>query len=255
MRARTSGGHAARRRAHLRSEVGDRVRGSARRRSAIATASTGPASARDYDRIRDHIAAASCPGFDDFNARVRVARRVHAAERRPRQPHVRDRQRQGRADGQPRSSRSRCREGRLLLQTVRSHDQYNTTIYGLDDRYRGISQGRRVVFVQPDDLADARAGRRRRSSTSSASGATAPSGGRPAFRVVGLPRRRRHLRGLLPRGQRPRAARQHRRPQRHPHLEVGRRPPRAHLKDRPGAERQPGPSDSEYCRRAWGNRS
>ena len=44
--------------------------------------------------------------------------------------------------------------GRLLLQTVRSHDQYNTTIYGLDDRYRGISQGRRVVFVQPDDLAD-----------------------------------------------------------------------------------------------------
>ncbi|MGI8664369.1 MAG: FdhF/YdeP family oxidoreductase [Acidimicrobiales bacterium] len=43
--------------------------------------------------------------------------------------------------------------GRLLLQTVRSHDQFNTTIYGLDDRYRGISQGRRVVFVHPDDLA------------------------------------------------------------------------------------------------------
>ena len=43
--------------------------------------------------------------------------------------------------------------GRLLLQTVRSHDQYNTTIYGLDDRYRGIEQGRRVVFVNPVDLA------------------------------------------------------------------------------------------------------
>ncbi|MFW6775506.1 FdhF/YdeP family oxidoreductase [Nocardioides sp. CPCC 205120] len=42
--------------------------------------------------------------------------------------------------------------GRLLLQTVRSHDQYNTTIYGRDDRYRGISGGRRVVFVHPDDL-------------------------------------------------------------------------------------------------------
>ena len=38
-------------------------------------------------------------------------------------------------------------EGHLLLQTVRSHDQFNTTIYGLDDRYRGIKQGRRVVFV------------------------------------------------------------------------------------------------------------
>lgn len=42
-------------------------------------------------------------------------------------------------------------EGRLLLQTLRSHDQYNTTIYGLDDRYRGIKNGRRVVLVHPDD--------------------------------------------------------------------------------------------------------
>ena len=43
-------------------------------------------------------------------------------------------------------------EGRLLLQTLRSHDQFNTTIYGLDDRYRGIKGGRRVVFVHPDDI-------------------------------------------------------------------------------------------------------
>ncbi len=43
-------------------------------------------------------------------------------------------------------------EGRLLMQTLRSHDQYNTTIYGLDDRYRGIKNGRRVVFVHPDDI-------------------------------------------------------------------------------------------------------
>jgi len=45
-------------------------------------------------------------------------------------------------------------EGRLLLQTIRSHDQFNTTIYGLDDRYRGIHGGRRVVFVNPDDVRD-----------------------------------------------------------------------------------------------------
>jgi molybdopterin-dependent oxidoreductase alpha subunit len=44
--------------------------------------------------------------------------------------------------------------GHLLLQTVRSHDQFNTTIYGLDDRYRGIKGGRRVVFVNTDDLRD-----------------------------------------------------------------------------------------------------
>ncbi|MCW2495175.1 molybdopterin dinucleotide binding domain-containing protein, partial [Jatrophihabitans sp.] len=44
--------------------------------------------------------------------------------------------------------------GHLLLQTLRSHDQFNTTIYGLDDRYRGIKGGRRVVFVSTDDLRD-----------------------------------------------------------------------------------------------------
>ncbi len=44
-------------------------------------------------------------------------------------------------------------EGRLLLQSLRSHDQFNTTIYGLDDRYRGVSGGRRVVFLHRDDIA------------------------------------------------------------------------------------------------------
>lgn len=43
-------------------------------------------------------------------------------------------------------------DGHLLLQSLRSHDQYNTTIYGLDDRYRGIAGGRRVVFVRPSDI-------------------------------------------------------------------------------------------------------
>ncbi|GAA3068664.1 hypothetical protein GCM10020000_61390 [Streptomyces olivoverticillatus] len=51
----------------------------------------------------------------------------------------------------PRRIPHRPPEGRLLLQTLRSHDQYNTTIYGLDDRYRGIKNGRRVVLVHPDD--------------------------------------------------------------------------------------------------------
>ncbi|MBG0567136.1 FdhF/YdeP family oxidoreductase [Actinoplanes aureus] len=44
--------------------------------------------------------------------------------------------------------------GRLVLQTLRSHDQFNTTIYGLDDRYRGIRSGRRVVFISAADLAE-----------------------------------------------------------------------------------------------------
>src|SRR5262249_41967511 len=43
--------------------------------------------------------------------------------------------------------------GELLMTTVRSHDQFNTAIYGLNDRYRGVYRGRRVIFVHPDDLA------------------------------------------------------------------------------------------------------
>ncbi|GAB3658469.1 FdhF/YdeP family oxidoreductase [Nocardioides korecus] len=45
-------------------------------------------------------------------------------------------------------------EGRLALQTLRSHDQFNTTIYGLSDRYRGIEGGRRVIFLHRDDIRD-----------------------------------------------------------------------------------------------------
>ncbi|EXF44490.1 molybdopterin oxidoreductase subunit alpha [Pseudomonas sp. BAY1663] len=40
----------------------------------------------------------------------------------------------------------------LILQTLRSHDQYNTTLYGLDDRYRGVKGMREVVFVNPADI-------------------------------------------------------------------------------------------------------
>ena len=49
--------------------------------------------------------------------------------------------------------RTTLADGELLMMTIRSHDQFNTTIYGLDDRYRGIHGGRRVVLVHRDDLA------------------------------------------------------------------------------------------------------
>ena len=42
---------------------------------------------------------------------------------------------------------------RIVLQTSRSHDQFNTTIYGLDDRYRGIHDGRRIIYLNPSDMA------------------------------------------------------------------------------------------------------
>jgi molybdopterin-dependent oxidoreductase alpha subunit len=103
----------------------------------------------DYDHIRDHIARV-VPGFEDYNNRVRQPGGFHlpnpARERAFKTP-------SGRAvftvhempahDLQP---------GQLLMMTIRSHDQFNTSIYGLDDRYRGIHNGRRVVLMNKDDI-------------------------------------------------------------------------------------------------------
>lgn len=124
----------------------------------------------DYDRIRDGIEAVF-PIFGDYNQRVRVPggfRLVNAASER------RWLTASGKANfllargldedpwpvasGAGRSGDSeddddRPRSALLTLATIRSHDQYNTTIYGLDDRYRGITGRRDVVFVNADDLA------------------------------------------------------------------------------------------------------
>ncbi|MEU2605835.1 FdhF/YdeP family oxidoreductase [Streptomyces albus] len=105
--------------------------------------------ADDYALIRDRIACV-VPGFEDFNAKV--ARPGGFAL-----PHApRDERRFPTATGKANFTAApveypRVPEGRLLLQTLRSHDQYNTTVYGLDDRYRGIKNGRRVVLVRPED--------------------------------------------------------------------------------------------------------
>ncbi|WP_406389361.1 FdhF/YdeP family oxidoreductase [Streptomyces sp. NBC_00887] len=122
----------------------------------LARAVLGPASTtpweefeKDYGTIRDRISRV-VPGFEDFNARV--ARPGGFAL-----PHApRDERRFPTATGKANFTAAPVEypelpEGRLLLQTLRSHDQYNTTIYGLDDRYRGIKGGRRIVMVNPED--------------------------------------------------------------------------------------------------------
>jgi molybdopterin-dependent oxidoreductase alpha subunit len=105
----------------------------------------------NYDTIRDHIEHV-VKGFDRFNERLHRDNGFIL-------PHG------------PRDSRTfntptgkamitvneleyiECPPGRLLLQSMRAHDQFNTTIYSLDDRYRGIKKSRKVIFVNPDDLA------------------------------------------------------------------------------------------------------
>ncbi|WP_327252178.1 FdhF/YdeP family oxidoreductase [Streptomyces sp. NBC_01244] len=106
----------------------------------------------DYAAIRDRISRV-VPGFEDFNARVARPGGFQL-------PHApRDERRFPTKTGKANFTAAPVEyphlpPGRLLLQTLRSHDQYNTTIYGLDDRYRGITGGRRVVMVNPEDAAE-----------------------------------------------------------------------------------------------------
>jgi molybdopterin-dependent oxidoreductase alpha subunit len=103
----------------------------------------------DYDRIRDKIAAV-IPGFEDFNALVSVPGGF-------RLPNAAAERRWNTAGGKaifaahPLVDAPR-EDGVLTLATIRSHDQYNTTIYGTRDRYRGVQGERRVVFIHRDDL-------------------------------------------------------------------------------------------------------
>ncbi|WP_423358027.1 FdhF/YdeP family oxidoreductase [Pseudomonas citronellolis] len=107
----------------------------------------------DYDRIRELIEK-TVPGFEDFNARIRVP----GGFRMPLPPTERKWDTpSGKAEFFvfPGLHEDKVVEGEdvLRLVTIRSHDQYNTTIYALDDRYRGVFGRRDVLFMNPDDLA------------------------------------------------------------------------------------------------------
>jgi molybdopterin-dependent oxidoreductase alpha subunit len=104
---------------------------------------------RDYDLIRDRIERV-VPGFEDFNQRVRQPGGFYLPN------NARDLKwdtATGKANFATHElSCVQSAEGQLVLQTFRSHDQFNTTVYGLNDRYRGIGNERRVVFMNPQDM-------------------------------------------------------------------------------------------------------
>ena len=125
----------------------------------MARAALGPDSAvpweelaGDYDRIRERIARV-VPGCEDMNRRVREPGGFVL----PNGARTRD---FPTPSGRARFTRhplppAALEPGQLLLMTLRSHDQFNTTVYSLDDRYRGIRGDRRVVFLNEDDVAEA----------------------------------------------------------------------------------------------------
>lgn len=103
----------------------------------------------NYDRIRDRIERV-IPGFEAFNEKIR--RGPFHLPNPPRDARE-FRTASGRAEFHvhpiPRTDPG---TGCFVLMTIRSHDQFNTTIYGLDDRYRGVYNGRRLVFLHPADM-------------------------------------------------------------------------------------------------------
>lgn len=106
--------------------------------------------AQDYDAIRDAIAAC-VPGFQDMNARLRAPEHGFLLPNAAREGRFET------ADGRalftthPTPTLALA-DDELLLMTIRTHDQYNTTVYSDDDRYRGIHGERRVVLVNVADL-------------------------------------------------------------------------------------------------------
>ena len=106
----------------------------------------------DYDVIRDHISRV-VEGCENYNEKIRW----DGGFVLPNGP--RDARRFDTATGKAIITVNDLEvlerpTGRLILQTLRSHDQFNTTIYSLNDRYRGIKQGRNVIFINPEDLTE-----------------------------------------------------------------------------------------------------
>lgn len=103
----------------------------------------------DYDRIRQHIEHV-VPGFTQYNARVREPGGFYLPNG-PREGRFPTKSGRAQFTVHP-IPKHDVAAGELLLTTIRSHDQFNTTIYGENDRYRGISGGRRVLFLNAEDI-------------------------------------------------------------------------------------------------------
>ncbi|MEY4513934.1 MAG: hypothetical protein RLZZ450_6056 [Pseudomonadota bacterium] len=120
------------------------------RRSAPTPSVDWQALVEDYDGIRDHIEAV-IPGFVAFNQRIKQGPFTLPNAVRERVFHTAT----GKANFVSGPLPTLEREPlELVMMTIRSHDQFNTTIYGLDDRYRGIYNGRRVILMHADDMAE-----------------------------------------------------------------------------------------------------
>jgi molybdopterin-dependent oxidoreductase alpha subunit len=103
----------------------------------------------DYDVVRGHIEAV-IPGFEDYNRRLLQPNGFYLPNG-PREGTFTTPS--GKAHFTVNAlPANKLEPGQYVMMTIRTHDQYNTTIYGLDDRYRGILNERRVILMNTDDM-------------------------------------------------------------------------------------------------------
>jgi len=113
------------------------------------TTTNWPGFAADYNLIRDAISSV-IPGFENFNARLAMEKFFYL-------PNAAKQRIFKTISGKAKLSvcpipNNDLKPDKFLLTTIRSHDQFNSTIYGLNDRYRGVFDGRRVLFLNPLDM-------------------------------------------------------------------------------------------------------
>jgi molybdopterin-dependent oxidoreductase alpha subunit len=106
----------------------------------------------NYDLIREEIEAC-IPGFKDYNKRVRIPGGFYLPNN-AREGDFSSLSGKKAKFSLNKTSDISLKEKEFIMMTIRSHDQFNTTIYGLDDRYRGILNERRVVLINPKDRAN-----------------------------------------------------------------------------------------------------
>tara|TARA_R110002049_G_scaffold107950_1_gene255841 strand:- start:5424 stop:6095 length:672 start_codon:yes stop_codon:yes gene_type:complete len=114
------------------------------------TTTNWTALASNYDLIRDKIEA-TIPGFENYNKRARVKGGFYLPN------NARENNFTPTATGKAnftlnKPSDLELKKNQFIMMTIRTHDQYNTTIYGLNDRYRGVLNERRVVFMNEEDM-------------------------------------------------------------------------------------------------------
>jgi molybdopterin-dependent oxidoreductase alpha subunit len=106
----------------------------------------------NYDHVRDLIAKV-IPGCEDYNKKIREAGGFYLPNG-PREGKFKTEKYGNKAAfSVTQLPKEKVEDDEFIMMSIRSHDQFNTTIYGLDDRYRGIHNERRVIFMNPKDIA------------------------------------------------------------------------------------------------------